>query len=212
MTGHIPSHRKWPTALREAVWSHLSELANAASVSPEGKVNERVSKLAGRDLGTSEAWEWLLASYAEDHPGAYVTIRVQAGDPKHCNAVRPSKVRQAWKRRARKAEKRRNLKVSRTLRKPDDGFYKSEAWRELRFGALKRADGKCVLCGRSHREHGVILHVDHIKPRSRFPKFALDAANLQVLCEDCNLGKSNRDTTDWRGSNVIALPSQAVSA
>jgi 5-methylcytosine-specific restriction endonuclease McrA len=22
--------------------------------------------------------------------------------------------------------------------------------------------------------------------------------NLQVLCEPCNLGKSNRDETDWR--------------
>jgi hypothetical protein len=26
----------------------------------------------------------------------------------------------------------------------------------------------------------------------------LDINNLQVLCEACNIGKTNRDTTDWR--------------
>lgn len=202
--------------MRDAVWRHLSELANAAGMSPDGKVSERVSKLAGRDLGTAEAWQWLLASYAEEHPGAYVTIRVQAGNPKHCAKPRVSKAKRETKRwlkiqdKARKAQKR---KWRAAIRKPDDGFYKSDAWRALRFGALKRSDGKCVLCGRSHREHAVILHVDHIKPRSKYPQLALDASNLQVLCEDCNLGKSNRDTTDWRGSNVVALPAaQAVSA
>jgi X-X-X-Leu-X-X-Gly heptad repeat protein len=42
------------------------------------------------------------------------------------------------------------------------------------------------------------LHVDHIKPRSLYPARALDPENLQVLCRDCNLGKSNKDATDWR--------------
>ena len=101
-------------------------------------------------------------------------------------------------------------------RKPDDGFYKSDSWRELRFVALKRADGCCALCGRSNRMHGVVLHVDHIKPRSRFPHLSLVASNLQVLCEDCNLGKGNRDTTDWRADNVVQIvwddePAQPLS-
>ena len=68
-----------------------------------------------------------------------------------------------------------------------------------RYKALRHSDGRCQLCGRSKRADGVILHVDHIKPRSRFPELALDVANLQVLCEDCNLGKGNSDTVDWRG-------------
>lgn len=49
MTGSAPSHKQWPVAMRDAVWRHLSELANAAGMSPDGKVSERVSKLAGRD-------------------------------------------------------------------------------------------------------------------------------------------------------------------
>jgi 5-methylcytosine-specific restriction endonuclease McrA len=42
------------------------------------------------------------------------------------------------------------------------------------------------------------MHVDHILPRSKFPELELDIDNLQVLCEECNLAKSNIDTTDWR--------------
>ncbi|MFC6439812.1 HNH endonuclease [Bowmanella sp. JS7-9] len=34
-----------------------------------------------------------------------------------------------------------------------------------------------------------MLHVDHVKPRAKFPELALDINNLQILCETCNLGK-----------------------
>ncbi len=79
----------------------------------------------------------------------------------------------------------------------EQSFYETDAWRDLRYRALARSNGKCELCGSSKRD-GVILHVDHIKPRSRFPRLALSLDNLQVLCADCNLGKSNRCTRDWR--------------
>jgi len=46
--------------------------------------------------------------------------------------------------------------------------------------------------------HGIVIHVDHIKPRSRYPELSLEIENLQVLCEDCNMGKSNVFETDWR--------------
>jgi hypothetical protein len=81
---------------------------------------------------------------------------------------------------------------------PSDIFFKSEEWRQLRYKALKKHGGKCQLCGKT-RKDGIKLHVDHIKPRSKFPALSLDIDNLQILCEDCNLGKSNKDDTDWRG-------------
>lgn len=90
-------------------------------------------------------------------------------------------------------------------------FYSSEAWRALRFDALKAGNGSCNLCGRSNRQHGIILHVDHIKPKSRFPELALDPNNLQILCEDCNLGKSNRDDTDWRTATETDRQLDAVN-
>lgn len=68
-------------------------------------------------------------------------------------------------------------------------FYATREWRELRWKVLSTSTGECMACGRSHSKHGVIMHIDHIKPRSRFPSLELDITNLQVLCEDCNLGK-----------------------
>jgi len=90
------------------------------------------------------------------------------------------------KKKIKKQKKRRN------------SFYLTDAWRRLRYKVLKKYGGKCSLCGRSYREHGVSIHVDHIKPRSKYPKLELDENNLQLLCEDCNLGKNNTDCIDWR--------------
>ena len=76
-------------------------------------------------------------------------------------------------------------------------FYKSKEWRALRVKALVNQGRKCCLCGRTPKD-GVILHVDHIKPRSKYPELELKLRNLQILCEDCNLGKSNKYQDDWR--------------
>lgn len=72
-------------------------------------------------------------------------------------------------------------------------FYKSREWQEVRWKALKASDGTCVYCGRSRTAHGIILHVDHIKPRCRFPHLSLELSNLQITCEDCNMGKGMQD-------------------
>jgi 5-methylcytosine-specific restriction endonuclease McrA len=69
-------------------------------------------------------------------------------------------------------------------------FYDTREWRELRWKVLRKSDMRCNACGRS-RSDGIILHVDHIKPRSKYPELELVESNLQVLCEDCNIGKSN---------------------
>jgi hypothetical protein len=70
-------------------------------------------------------------------------------------------------------------------------------WRALRYEVLKRSDGRCHLCGMG-AEHGAVLTVDHIKPKSLYPDVADDPDNWQALCLVCNSGKSNLDTTDWR--------------
>lgn len=76
-------------------------------------------------------------------------------------------------------------------------FYESEAWRRLRYQVLLKNNGHCECCGASSAS-GAQLHVDHVKPRSKFPELELDITNLQVLCRDCNLGKGAWDETDWR--------------
>lgn len=76
-------------------------------------------------------------------------------------------------------------------------FYFSDEWRRLRYKALSLHGNSCQCCGASPKT-GAVIHVDHIKPRSKFPDLELELTNLQILCEACNLGKLNIDQTDWR--------------
>lgn len=80
--------------------------------------------------------------------------------------------------------------------KKDEGFYKSRAWRELRLLALSNCR-VCQACGA--RPPDVVLHVDHVQPRYKAPHLALSLENLQVLCEDCNIGKGAWSMADFRG-------------
>lgn len=76
-------------------------------------------------------------------------------------------------------------------------FYSSPAWRRVRADALHHwGDAPCACCNTPF--NGRVKHVDHIKPRSKYPKLALVLSNLQVMCEDCNMGKGNRHEYDWR--------------
>ena len=92
---------------------------------------------------------------------------------------------------------KKSNKKDKSIKKTDD-FYKSQEWLRIRYRVLKKYGGECMACGRSRKRHGVIVHVDHILPRSKFPRHELRFENLQILCEDCNLGKGNIDQTDWR--------------
>lgn len=81
---------------------------------------------------------------------------------------------------------------------PPKSFYESNQWRRLRYEAIKRSDGGCTACRRSREKHNVAIHVDHIIPISHAPDLKLEIHNLQILCEDCNLGKGNYDSTNWK--------------
>ena len=69
-----------------------------------------------------------------------------------------------------------------------------------RYEVLKRAGKRCELCGVAEGDENyqerLPLHVDHITPRSKGESNDLD--NLQALCRACNLGRGNRDDTDFR--------------
>tara|TARA_A100001015_G_C14866569_1_gene662579 strand:- start:97 stop:1080 length:984 start_codon:yes stop_codon:yes gene_type:complete len=64
----------------------------------------------------------------------------------------------------------------------------------VRYEVLKRAKGRCELCGISKNIKS--LEVDHIIPRSKQGKNEL--SNYQALCYTCNSQKSNKDDTDLR--------------
>ena len=65
----------------------------------------------------------------------------------------------------------------------------------LRFLVMRRDAFRCAVCGRSPATHpGLVLHVDHVIPWVRGGTTDLD--NLQTLCSDCNLGKSDLSMTE----------------
>lgn len=98
--------------------------------------------------------------------------------------------------RIEKLEARLKLKVSGTnvVTRPYNDFYDSKVWKELRYRVIRTYGRNCAACKSTQGQ----MHVDHIKPRSKYPELALDFSNLQVLCAVCNVGKSNSYNDDWR--------------
>lgn len=58
----------------------------------------------------------------------------------------------------------------------------------LRFEILKRDDYRCQMCGVTAKD-GAALEIDHITPVAKGG--TNNADNLQVLCRECNAGKSD---------------------
>lgn len=61
--------------------------------------------------------------------------------------------------------------------------------KSLRYNVLHRDGFRCQACGATHKQ--TRLHIDHIVPVSKGG--TTEEGNLQVLCEACNLGKSDRE-------------------
>ena len=111
--------------------------------------------------------------------------------------------------RERKKRRRAERKERAEKRQEDKAFYESYEWRKVRYMALKACGGRCLACGRSAKD-GVVIHVDHIKPRRFFPDLALKLSNTQVLCEICNHGKGCWDHTDWREPDLATLMGERI--
>jgi hypothetical protein len=79
-------------------------------------------------------------------------------------------------------------------------FLQTYEWRQLRMVVLTKRGNRCECCGATPPD--VVIHVDHIKPRRKYPELALEESNLQILCEVCNHGKGSWDETDWRSSGT----------
>lgn len=186
------------------VMEHLLDLCRQKGIAPRTDVETIVPLVFGRQMRPSHSWEMLITDFERHHSEAVAAdeaIRLSiafargriAGmqNAEHKSFV---KIQLANGTQARQ----RQYEAERRDNGGERDFFDSGTWQRLRFEVLAESNGCCDLCGQSYREHGISLEVDHIKPRSRFPKLALDKDNLQVLCKACNRGKSNRDTTDWR--------------
>lgn len=125
------------------------------------------------------------------------------------------------KRKAAKKAKTETAKLTRITKTPiqkrprsapsDDmkqAFYRSWDWRTLRMEVLKTFGHRCQACGSTPKDTAmdgspVKIVVDHIKPLSQFWNLRLDRSNLQVLCDECNMGKGAWDQTDYRPAGTV---------
>lgn len=80
-------------------------------------------------------------------------------------------------------------------------FYDTDEWQLLRRKALRVYGCSCMKCKITNTE----MHVDHIKPRSKYPELELDFNNLQVLCRRCNKEKADLNEIDYRPKRLIPL-------
>ena len=85
-------------------------------------------------------------------------------------------------------------------------FYSSGSWRALRYATLRKNRERygvltCEVCKSTDGP----FHCDHIEPLSLNWDRRLDPSNVQIMCDDCNLGKGNRDRIDWRPTQEEAV-------
>lgn len=119
------------------------------------------------------------------------------------------------KKKISKKNWRRKLKGKKPLSRkqrllfaPGHVFYRSKRWRELRRRVFRHYGYRCMSCRAVDTE----MHVDHIKPRSKHPHLSLTFENLQVLCKDCNMEKSNKHAKDYREQAVTESLDELVLA
>jgi 5-methylcytosine-specific restriction endonuclease McrA len=100
----------------------------------------------------------------------------------------------------------RAQRVGQTTRRntaPDGikNFYSSRAWRAARYAFLKtQTNRRCRCCGATAAQARLV--VDHVQSVREHWDRRLDPTNFQLLCDDCNLAKGSRDTSDFRSEGA----------
>lgn len=77
-------------------------------------------------------------------------------------------------------------------------FYRSWEWKKARYQAFQIHGRRCACCGATPDDGRTRIVVDHIQPLRKRWDLRLDQTNLQVLRNDCNMGKGTDDETDYR--------------
>lgn len=114
-----------------------------------------------------------------------------------------TRLKRAKKKWAQKQKRKQNslLKSKKQDTPKESSVLNSREWKVLRYRALRTYGRICMLC---HSTSGP-MHVDHIKPRSKYPELTFDFNNLQILCESCNQGKSDKYEDDFRPKPNIPI-------
>lgn len=157
------------------------------------KLNGWIKGMVGNQYPKS--WfERLLAAGAERREKNYkdAGLELSGGPVRYFELLEKEKHRKANSVAPRRHPKQTPIKVHEktafVCRDRRDELFGDPVYRIVRAAVLRRAPW-CKLCGRRPPE--VVLHVDHIIPLTVDWSRRMDPNNLQVLCADCNIGKSN---------------------
>src|SRR5690554_3471582 len=81
---------------------------------------------------------------------------------------------------------------------PESERTRYERWRhaEIKAGLQVETGGRCAYC-ESNIEDVSYPHVEHIRPKSRFPELAHHWSNLTSACAQCNTAKGDYFDEEW---------------
>jgi 5-methylcytosine-specific restriction endonuclease McrA len=167
----------------DAMWGWITGLTKSKRKKLRSKNLHKIEYPMGGHMGQRRDAKRFHISFHSDQAAA----KRKAADTRVLEAVKAKKLRPA-------------KTVSVTTK---DAFYKSWEWRTLRMEAIKEFGRACQCCGaepgmKDAAGNPVRIVVDHIKPISKYWHLRLDRKNLQILCDECNMGKGNWDETDFR--------------
>ncbi len=76
----------------------------------------------------------------------------------------------------------------------DNNSKLSSLKRKIKKNRVLRANNRCCYCGRNqHGEFSMVIDIEHILPKSMFPRYMFTLKNLSTSCKRCNMSiKSNR--------------------
>lgn len=173
---------KWLERKYNFVFSNKSDLMLLCDEIEQNTGNSLPAYITKDD----EKIKWIFTNVPErfHSPGDFLASK------KKFEKKKKRRIRKDKYKRDRNLKKIRSKKAYYTLNHP---FYGSEKWRKLRNRVLKKYNKVCMCCGSKNK-----IQVDHIYPRSKYPRLEFVFQNLQVLCEECNFRKSNRTNKDYR--------------
>lgn len=196
ITGHERSRYTGPDALRSL---YLDEQRSPREIGDRYGVTANTVRgwIDRAGLPKRSRSEAKRLQYGKSHPSDQELRRMYVDEEMCGSAIAKSLgvdigTSLAWLREAgvtiRSLSETQSLRAKHNPRKrSSDRAYYIPA--RVRYLILARDNFRCCACGRSPKVHGVVLHIDHVIPRSKGGLHHED--NLEALCDDCNQGKSD---------------------
>ncbi|WP_175883719.1 HNH endonuclease [Burkholderia sp. BCC0044] len=85
-----------------------------------------------------------------------------------------------------------------------------EVRKEIREHYLGEQSYRCAYCRIEKKEkHGMVWDVEHILPKSLYPKFVFEPENLCLACKECNTPKDDCDVLNGEAAKRSAFPNKS---